>query len=441
MQASSNDTPAGETAIDAGLKARHDRTEDIGELRLGELVGSGRHGVVVRAQHRETPTEDMSDVAVKVPADGQSLENEAKTLARFDHPHIVKLLDGPLSNGALILEFCGRGSLADRGDEPLSADEASTVLHQIGSALCAMHAEGWIHGDVSLDNIAIRSNGTLALIDFATARASNGDPLTEGTAELAGPRRTARPELDFRCLAAAVLSALPDPTLDATVPVDIRKQRQTLMTVIDRSDAGEPVEYADLFASTPTADVEITSQRRRIAGEPGGPTTREFGPRPGGGGDADEDVDTPRTVNPTSIAIIVALLAVAALASTLFERDGEPSPEHALATVEDSIVSQSTATDSLATSQVTWSNGVAVRETANGSVTYAVGIPGDLAAVGDWGCNGSRTLGVYRPATGSWFTFESWESSSSSTVRQLDPGRASLFVEQTAGGCERPLVA
>lgn len=410
------------------------------ELRLGELIGSGRHGIVVRAQHPNRTSGEVADVAVKVPASGRSLKNEAMTLRRFGHPNIVKLLAGPLPNGGLILEYCSRGSLADRGNAPLSASEAATILRQVGSALSHLHQCGWIHGDVSLNNIAIRGDGTLTLIDFATARRADGAPLSEGTAEFAGGCRTARPELDLRCLAAAVLSQMPDPTQDATVSVDIRKLRQALLSVIERCDAGDLVTRADLVVGAPTEDVQILGQKRQTTGSPNGPKTREFGPRPGGDG-TDESGDPPVRNRKGWVVATVAFLGVVALGSTLLERTRDQPPElAALATIDEPFSTRVSAPTSLRDAGIQWQNGVAVRKTPSGPVSYNVGGPGDIAAVGDWNCDGTSTLGVYRPSTGSWFAFSSWEPASASTVHLLEPGRSTVLVERQAGGCDVAVV-
>jgi hypothetical protein len=41
-------------------------------------------------------------------------------------------------------------------------------------------------------------------------------------------------------------------------------------------------------------------------------------------------------------------------------------------------------------------------------VRYAIGRPGDLVVVGDWGCAGRTTAAVLRPATGEVFLFSEW---------------------------------
>ena len=76
---------------------------------------------------------------------------------------------------------------------------------------------------------------------------------------------------------------------------------------------------------------------------------------------------------------------------------------------------------SLVELDVEWTNGVATRHWPNGEITtFAVGQTGDIAAVGDWTCSGNPTLGVYRPETGAWFTFSSWEAGATSGVVKLD---------------------
>src|SRR5206468_1966451 len=65
--------------------------------------------------------------------------------------------------------------------------------------------------------------------------------------------------------------------------------------------------------------------------------------------------------------------------------------------------------------EVVWSGGeVTVRRPSAGGVEqpvkYQLGEPGDQAVLGDWDCDGSTTLGVYRPDTGAAFVFDGWPS-------------------------------
>ena len=43
-----------------------------------------------------------------------------------------------------------------------------------------------------------------------------------------------------------------------------------------------------------------------------------------------------------------------------------------------------------------------------GTLRWALGRAGDQVAAGDWGCQGTRTLALFRPSTGEVFRFDGW---------------------------------
>ena len=438
-------------------------------LRVGQLLGSGRHGVVLqatllgddRAGHTNGHTNGHTSkavtadtVAVKMPSNNKSLDSEAEALRRFSpHPHIVELIDGPNDDGALVLEFCALGTLADHVEaKPLSVEQAGTVLQEIGSALEAIHAQGWIHGDVSLGNIGVRADGTTVLLDFATAREASDDYITEGTAEYSGPIRTAQARLDVRCLAASMKAALPDPTANAPLPPTVTSELARLDEIIERCDMAEDVavkeltgpprattaDLTELVDAPAASDTPAPPAPRLAGGGPDRPQTREFGPRPGGG-DSSEDV-TPDGTNRTRVAL--AAIAAVGLFMVFFAARYETTSPATPTLAQQLLVEVIPSSTSLVELDVEWRNGVATRHWPNGDTsTFVVGQPGDIAAVGDWNCTGDPMLGVYRPETGAWFTFSSWEAGATSGVEKLDVGRQVLSIERNTVGCDRPVIS
>lgn len=107
---------------------------------------------------------------------------EAQTLARFQHPSIVKVLDVFEENGTAYyaMELLEGESLGDllRGQGLLSVPQVLTVAHAISQALLPVHQAGMLHRDIKPDNIVQTRDQRIILIDFGSARESTGKTQT-----------------------------------------------------------------------------------------------------------------------------------------------------------------------------------------------------------------------------------------------------------------------
>jgi serine/threonine protein kinase len=104
-----------------------------------------------------------------------SFLNEARTLARFRHPSIVRVTRVFEANSTayMVMEF-EQGQdlgawLKGLGRLP-TQEELDRVATSILDALEVMHAADFLHRDIAPDNIIIRSDGTPVLLDFGAAR-------------------------------------------------------------------------------------------------------------------------------------------------------------------------------------------------------------------------------------------------------------------------------
>ena len=100
---------------------------------------------------------------------------EARTLARFEHPSIVRVTRVFEANSTayMVMRFEQGQSLEDwlagLGRSP-TQEELDRIVAPILDALQMLHAENFLHRDIAPDNIVVRDDGTPVLLDFGAAR-------------------------------------------------------------------------------------------------------------------------------------------------------------------------------------------------------------------------------------------------------------------------------
>ena len=111
----------------------------------------------------------------------ERFQEEARTLAKFiGNPNIAGVSSYFDENGTsyFVMDYIEGISfktyIANQGGK-VSAEEALDVMIPVLRALTAVHREGFIHRDVTPDNIYITKDGMVKLLDFGSARYSIGD--------------------------------------------------------------------------------------------------------------------------------------------------------------------------------------------------------------------------------------------------------------------------
>ncbi|MDQ3472938.1 MAG: serine/threonine protein kinase, partial [Acidobacteriota bacterium] len=173
------DSPAYEVA--AGLLADEDselkRGQVVGQYEIISLLGMGGMGEVYLAQDGKLKRQ----VALKLlPAsftkDADRLrrfEQEARAASALNHPNIITIYEIGEANGThfIATEFIEGETLRQRAAQAsLSLDETLHITIQIADALAAAHKAGIIHRDVKPENIMIRPDGYVKVLDFGLAK-------------------------------------------------------------------------------------------------------------------------------------------------------------------------------------------------------------------------------------------------------------------------------
>ncbi|MBK6531594.1 MAG: serine/threonine protein kinase [Deltaproteobacteria bacterium] len=194
-----SETPVGDLRIPPGATTGGDPFRLVGERLDGKyeiraVVAEGGFGVVYRADHR-TLRKPVAVKVLKVPADLagatrkqflQKFEQEAQTIARLDHPAIVRVLDfgaSPMPEGEaapwMVLEWIEGITLeadldARRGGAGRTPLECLELMRPVMEALAYAHGEGIAHRDLKPGNLMLttvrRTESLLRVLDFGIAK-------------------------------------------------------------------------------------------------------------------------------------------------------------------------------------------------------------------------------------------------------------------------------
>jgi serine/threonine protein kinase/Flp pilus assembly protein TadD len=149
----------------------------LGRYEIRSKLGEGGMGEVYLAQDTRLDRK----VALKIlPAD-VSLDPgrmhrfvlEAKSASGLNHPNIITIyeIDESESRHFIAMEFVEGETLRERMEAgPLRLNEAVKIATQTASALSAAHDAGIIHRDIKPDNIMIRRDGIVKVLDFGLAK-------------------------------------------------------------------------------------------------------------------------------------------------------------------------------------------------------------------------------------------------------------------------------
>jgi WD40 repeat protein len=180
-------SPLSGLALPVGTKLK-------GRYSVGKVLGQGGFGITymggditlarpvaikelfpegcIRNQTTVQPTHP--DVQREFAHIKQRFIEEARLLARLNHPGIVKVYDFFEENNTayMIMELLKGKSLRQLIEEKGKIEEVEAVdyIKWVCEALYIVHKNGYLHRDIKPDNIFITEDGRVVLIDFGSAR-------------------------------------------------------------------------------------------------------------------------------------------------------------------------------------------------------------------------------------------------------------------------------
>ncbi len=123
---------------------------------------------------------------------------EGKTIAKFNHPHIVGVYDVGVADQHhyIAMEHISGGDLKRRlkARGALDPKDALRILVDVSSALSYAHKQGFVHRDVKSENILFRDDGSAVLTDFGIAKAADSGTRMTGTGMSIGTPHYMSPE-------------------------------------------------------------------------------------------------------------------------------------------------------------------------------------------------------------------------------------------------------
>lgn len=156
---------------------------NLGRYKIHSVLGVGGMGEVYLAHditlHRP--------VAIKLlPADFTAnidrlhrFEREAYAASSLNHPNILTIYESGAEDGHhfIATEYIDGESLRQRIERThMKLHEVLDISIQVASALAAAHAVGIIHRDIKPDNIMVRRDGYVKVLDFGLAKLIGQEP-------------------------------------------------------------------------------------------------------------------------------------------------------------------------------------------------------------------------------------------------------------------------
>ena len=173
----------------------------VGPYKLLRELGHGGMGTVYLAERDDAQYE--TKVAIKLVRPGMDTEiilhrfrRERQILARMQHPHIARLLDGGTTDDGrpyIVMEYISGAPITEYSKAyGLGISEQLKLFLDVCSAVEYAHQHFVVHRDIKPSNILVSDSGTAKLLDFGICKLLRTEGLAADTA--CGTLRMLTPE-------------------------------------------------------------------------------------------------------------------------------------------------------------------------------------------------------------------------------------------------------
>lgn len=173
--------------------------QHFGNYRIMRLLGEGGFAEVYLGEHLHLGTQ----AAIKVlhtqltSDDVEQFRSEARTIARLEHPNIIRVLDFGIEGKTpyLVMSYASNGTLRQYHGKGVSLPLATVVsyVRQVADALQYAHDQKVIHRDVKPENMLLGRRHEVLLSDFGIALVTQSSRY-QGTHDIVGTVAYMAPE-------------------------------------------------------------------------------------------------------------------------------------------------------------------------------------------------------------------------------------------------------
>jgi eukaryotic-like serine/threonine-protein kinase len=187
--------------------------QTISNYKILDKLGEGGMGVVYKAHDtkldRTVALKFLPQSVSPTSEEKTRFMQEAKAAATLNHQNICTIHDIQEYEGQLfiVMEYIDGQTLRDRTekqkDAPLSSKQAIDIGIQIAEGLAAAHENGIIHRDIKSENIMLKKDGRVVIMDFGLAKLPGVSRLTKagstvGTMGYMAPEQVQGLDVDHR---------------------------------------------------------------------------------------------------------------------------------------------------------------------------------------------------------------------------------------------------